>query len=250
METPARTERPLALVTGGARRIGAAIVRRLHAAGYDIALHHFASAREAQALVAELEAARPGSAAAFTADLRVFDRIPELCAQVVGRFGRLDALVNNASAYYTTPFGGVTPAQWDDLFAINVRAPFFLAQCAAPHLAHRAGAIVNLIDAYAERPRSGISAHAASKAALMGATRALAVELAPQVRVNGVSPGAILWPTQGQDDGLQQALIDRTPLARTGTAEEVAEAVRWLLQDASYLTGEILNLDGGRNALG
>ena len=250
METPTPTERPVALVTGAARRIGAAIAARLHAAGYDIALHHHASTDQAHALVDALNARRPVSARAFGADLSESDRIPELLAHVVGHFGRLDALVNNASTYFDTPFGTVTPAQWDELFAINARAPFLLAQCAAPHLLHRNGAIVNLVDAYAERPRIGISAHAASKAALIGATRALALELAPKVRVNGVSPGAILWPETGAETTLQTTLLARTPLARTGSADEVAEAVRWLLQDATYLTGEILNLDGGRTRLG
>lgn len=247
---PTSSGHPVALVTGGAKRIGAAIVRRLHAAGYDIALHHRASADEARSLANELNRVRAGSLITLAADLRDFDRIPELVAQTVGRFGRLDALVNNASAYYATPFGKVTPAEWDDLLAINARAPFFLAQTAAPHLAHRQGAIVNMVDAYAEQPRSNISAHAASKAALTGVTRALAVELAPKVRVNGIAPGAILWPEHGIDDALSSQLISRTPLARAGNAEEVAEAVRWLLQDATYMTGEILRLDGGRNTLG
>lgn len=244
------TERPVALVTGAAKRIGAAIARRLHASGYDIALHHHASTGEARALANELNAMRADSVITLAADLREFDRIPELVAQTVGHFGRLDALVNNASVYYATPFGKVTPNEWDDLFAINARAPFFLAQAAAPHLAYRCGAIVNMIDAYAEQPRSDISAHAASKAAHAGATRALAVELAPQVRVNGVAPGAILWPENGIDQALSSQLIARTPLARAGSAEEIAEAVRWLLQDATYMTGEILRLDGGRNTLG
>lgn len=244
------TDRPVALVTGAAKRIGAAIAKHLHRAGFDIVLHHHASMAEAAALLGELNAERPYSAFSLAADLRDFDRIPELIAQSVGHFGRLDALVNNASAYYATPFGNVTPTEWDDLFAINARAPFFLAQAAAPHLANRAGAIVNMIDAYAEQPRRDISAHVASKAALIGATRALALELAPKVRVNGVAPGAILWPENGIDQSLSSQLIARTPLARAGSAEEVAEAVRWLLQDATYMTGEILRLDGGRNVLG
>lgn len=244
------TSSPVALVTGGAKRIGAAIVRRLHAAGFNIALHHHASAEDARRLADELNAASPGTVITLAADLRDFDRIPELIAQTVGHFGQLDALVNNASAYYATPFGTVTPTQWDDLFAINARAPFFLAQAAAPHLAYRSGAIVNLVDAYAEQPRADISAHAASKAALAGATKALAVELAPKVRVNGVAPGAILWPEEGIDPALSSQLLSRTPLKRAGTAEEVAEAVRWLLQDATYMTGDILRLDGGRTALG
>lgn len=247
---PTFTSRPVALVSGGGKRIGAAIVRHLHGAGFDIALHHHASADAARALASELDALRAGSVITLAADLREFDRLPELVAQTVDHFGRLDALVNNASTYFATAFGTVTPAQWDELFAVNARAPFFLAQAAAAHLAQRGGAIVNLIDAYAEQPRAGISAYAASKAALAGITRALAIELAPKVRVNGIAPGAILWPEDGIDPALQAQLIARTPLARAGSAEEVAEAVRWLLQDASYLSGEILRLDGGRNALG
>ena len=184
----------VALVTGSARRIGAAIARRLHAAGYDLALHYRDSEADARALAAELEAARANSTLLLQADLAQFDRLPELVARTIGRFGRLDALVNNASAFYPTAFGSTTPAQWDALFAINARAPFFLAQAAAPHLANTSGAIVNITDIYAERPLREHAVYAMSKAALLHMTRALALELAPQVRVNAVSPGAILWP--------------------------------------------------------
>ena len=238
--------RPAALVTGSARRIGAAIARRLHAAGFDLALHYRDSAGEAQALASELESARAGSVVLLQADLAQFDRLPELVAKAVGRFGRLDALVNNASAFYPTPFGATTPAQWDELFAINARAPFFLAQAAAPHLASANGAIVNIADIYAERPLRGHAVYAMGKAALLHMTRALALELAPQVRVNAVSPGAILWPENGKDPEAQSALLARTPLGRIGTPGEIAEAVRWLLQDARYCTGQVLRVDGGR----
>lgn len=238
--------RPAALVTGSARRIGAAIARRLHAAGFDLALHYRDSAGEAQALASELESARAGSVVLLQADLAQFDRLPELVAKAVGRFGRLDALVNNASAFYPTPFGATTPAQWDELFAINARAPFFLAQAAAPHLASANGAIVNIADIYAERPLRGHAVYAMGKAALLQMTRALALELAPQVRVNAVSPGAILWPENGKDPEAQSALLARTPLGRIGTPGEIAEAVRWLLQDARYCTGQVLRVDGGR----
>ena len=238
--------RPAALVTGSARRIGAAIARRLHATGFDLALHYRDSAGDAQALAAELESARAGSVVLLQADLAQFDRLPELVAKAVGRFGRLDALVNNASAFYPTPFGATTPAQWDELFAINARAPFFLAQAAAPHLASANGAIVNIADIYAERPLRGHAVYAMGKAALLQMTRALALELAPQVRVNAVSPGAILWPENGKDPEAQSALLARTPLGRIGTPGEIAEAVRWLLQDARYCTGQVLRVDGGR----
>ncbi len=243
--------RPAVLVTGAARRIGAAIARRLHAAGCDLALHYRDSAAEMSVLAAELEAGRPGSVLALQADLAEFDRLPELVAGAVGRFGRLDGLVNNASAFFATPFGATTPEQWDALFAANARAPFFLAQAAAPHLRAAGGAIVNLADIHGERPVSGPVVYGRAKAALIQMTRALALELAPAVRVNAVAPGAILWPegaagSAGKDRHARQAVLARTPLGRTGTVEEVAEAVRWLLRDATYTTGQLLRLDGGR----
>lgn len=238
--------RPVALVTGSARRIGAAIARTLHAAGYDLALHCRGSRADADALAAALDATRPGSTFVQQADLAEFDRLPELVARTIGRFGRLDALVNNASGFTPTPIGTATPAQWDALFASNARAPFFLAQAAAPHLAARRGAIVNLADIYGERPLRGHTIYCMAKAALIMMTKSLALELGPDVRVNAVAPGAILWPEAGGDASKQKAMLARTPLGRMGTPEEVAEAVRWLLQDARYSTGQVLHLDGGR----
>ncbi|GAA5083167.1 pteridine reductase [Lysobacter panacisoli] len=243
---PAANTAPVALVTGAARRIGATIARTLHGAGYDVALHYRSSDAEARALAGELERVRPGSTLLLQADLSEFDRLPELIAHTVGRFGRLDALVNNASTFTPTPIGTVTPTQWDALFASNARAPFFLAQAAAPHLQATGGAIVNLGDLYAERPLRGHAIYCMAKAALLMMTRSLALELGPKVRVNAVSPGAILWPEERTDTSAQEAMLARTPLGRTGTPEEVAEAVRWLLQDASYSTGQVLHLDGGR----
>jgi len=238
--------RPVALITGAARRLGAAIARHLHGAGYDLALHYRGSAVEMRALAAELDASRAGSVLTLQADLAEFDRIPELVAQAIGRFGRLDALVNNASGFAPTPIGATTPAQWEALFAANARAPFFLAQAAAPHLAAARGAIVNLADIYAERPLRGHTVYCMAKAALVMATKSLALELAPDVRVNAIAPGAILWAEHDSSDAKKSALLARTPLARTGTPEEVAEAVRWLLQDATYSTGQVVRLDGGR----
>lgn len=239
--------RPVALVTGAARRLGAAIARTLHAAGFDVALHCHRSRAEADALAKALDAARPGSALVLPSDLAEFDRLPELVANTVGWRGRLDALVNNASAFFPTPFGATTPAQWDALFAANARAPFFLTQAAAPHLRATRGAVVNLTDIHAERPLREHAVYGMSKAALVHMTRALALELAPDVRVNAIAPGAILWPEDdGKSDAAKAALLARTPLGRTGTPEEVAEAVRWLLQDARYTTGQVLRLDGGR----
>ncbi len=241
---------PVALITGSARRIGAAIARRLHAEGFDLALHYRGSAADMHALVAELDAMRPGSVLAVQADLSEFDRLPELVAQAVGRFGRLDALVNNASSFKTTPIGPTTPQQWDELFASNARAPFFLAQVAAPHLKATRGAIVNLVDIYAERPLAGHTVYCMAKAALLMATKSLALELAPDVRVNAVAPGAILWAENEISEAKQQAMLARTPLARTGTPEEIAEAVRWLLRDATYVTGQVIRVDGGRTLAG
>ena len=241
------SSRKVALVTGAARRIGAAIARRLHADGYDLALHYRSSQAEMDALLAELNASRAGSVIALQADLAAFDRLPELIARTVGQFGRLDALVNNASAFYPTPIGSVTPAQWDELFASNARAPFFLAQAVAPHLKATGGGIVNIADIHAETPLAGYSVYCMAKAALLMLSKSLAVDLAPEVRVNSIAPGAILWPEHGKDEAAQAALLARVPLARMGVPEDIAAAVAWLLGDASgYVTGQTLHVDGGR----
>jgi pteridine reductase len=241
---------PVALVTGGARRIGAAIVRRLHADGYDIALHCRHSIEEAQLLAAELAQVRANSVLLLQANLDALDRAPALVAATVERFGRLDALVNNASAFFPTPLGSTLVAHWDALFAANVRAPFFLAQAAAPHLRATHGGIVNLVDIHGERPLRDHAVYGMSKAALIHMTAALALELAPDVRVNAVAPGAILWPEHGKNPDGQQRLVAATPLARIGTPAEIAEAVRWLLRDATYCTGQVIRVDGGRSIVG
>jgi len=239
----------VALVTGGARRIGAAIARRLHRAGYRLAVHAHGSGAELAALCAELEAARAGSTLALQADLSDASAPAALVTACLARFGRLDALVNNASNFFPTPLEQATPAQWDALLAVNARAPFLLAQAAAPALRGAGGSIVHLTDAALAHPLPGHAAYSAAKGALAALTAALAVDLAPRVRVNAVAPGAILWPESGKDEAARAQVLARTPLGRIGTAEEVAEAVRWLLQDATYLTGHTLTLDGGR-ALG
>lgn len=239
-------ERPVVLITGAARRVGATIARSLHAAGYDLALHYRNSRNDLELLIAELEAARPHSTLALQAELADVERLPQLVAATIDRFGRLDGLVNNASAFYPTPIGTITAAQWDELFAANARAPLFLAQAAAAYLTASKGSIVNLIDIYAEQPLAQHCVYGMAKAALAMATRALAVDLAPNVRVNGVAPGAVLWPEAGKDAEDQQQLIARTLLQRAGTPEDVAGTVLWLIRDASFVTGQIIRVDGGR----
>ncbi|WP_313401358.1 pteridine reductase [Stenotrophomonas sp.] len=236
----------VALVTGSARRIGAGIARHLHAHGYRVALHANHSLEELQSLAFDLESERAGSVLAVQADLRDLSELPDMVEQVVSHFGRLDALVNNASNFYPTPLGQITPEQWDDLFAVNARAPLFLAQAAAPHLVRQRGAIVNLTDLHATQPLREHPVYSSAKAALEMVTRSLALEMAPHVRVNAVAPGAILWPEQGKSEAAKQKLMERTPMARLGTPHEIAAAVRWLLDDAGYLTGQVLRLDGGR----
>ncbi|MEO6227023.1 MAG: pteridine reductase [Thermomonas sp.] len=237
----------VALITGAARRIGAAIARRLHADGYNLALHYRSSQGEMAALLAELNGVRADSAISLQADLAEFDRLPELVAKTVGHFGRLDALVNNASGFYPTPIGTAMPSQWDDLFASNARAPFFLAQAAAPHLRAARGGVVNLADIHGEKPLADHAIYCMAKAALLMLTKSMATDLAPEVRVNAIAPGAILWPDHHDDEGAQAATLARTPLPRLGTPEEIAAVVSWLLGDASYVTGQTIHVDGGRH---
>lgn len=234
------------LITGAGRRIGAQIATTLHAAGYRVALHAHRSGEALGARVAELCALRAGSAQALHADLRLPEAPARLVADCIAAFGRLDGVVNNASAFYPTALGAATAAQWDELFAVNARAPFFIAQAAAAQLRQHRGAIVNITDLHAQQPMRNHPLYGASKSALEMLTRSLALELAPEVRVNAVAPGAILWPEQGKSAAAMQALLARTPLARIGTPEEIAEAVRWLLDDAGFVTGHTLHVDGGR----
>ena len=245
--TESSASRPAALVTGAAKRVGAAIARTLHAAGYDLVLHYRNSRAELDALRDQLESVRSGSTLVIQADLADADGMPHIVEKCTTRFGRLDALVNNASSFFPTPVGAITARQWDDLFASNARAPLFLAQAAAPALRATHGAIVNLVDIYAQRPLARHPVYCMAKAALAMMTLALAKELAPEVRVNGVAPGAVLWPESGKAYADQNDLIARTPLQRAGSPEDVCAAVLFLLRDAKFTTGHILNVDGGRS---
>ncbi len=237
------------LVTGAARRIGATIARTLHAAGANVALHCHRSRDEADRVAAELNATRPRSCVVVQADLMDLAALPKLVDEAAGALGGLDGLVNNASSFYATPFERIGSREWDDLIGTNLRAPLFLAKAAAAKLAERRGAIVNIVDIHAERPLANFLVYSVAKSGLAGLTRALALELGPEVRVNGVAPGAILWPDAGKhfDPDERERIEATTPLARIGSPEDVAGAVKYLLLDAPFVTGQVLAVDGGRS---
>lgn len=236
-----------ALITGAGKRIGACVARLLHAHGMNIAIHYRGSAADAGALAAELNAARADSAITVQADLRDTVRLKALVAEVVEQAGRLDLLLNNASSFYPTPLADVTEEHWDDLLGTNLKAPLFLAQAAAPHLEKSGGCIINIVDIHAQRPLSNHPVYGPAKAGLAMLTRSLAKDLAPAVRVNGVSPGAILWPADGMPEKTEQAIIRQVPLKRTGEPDDIAKAILFLVKDAPYITGQIIAVDGGRS---
>ena len=235
------------LITGGARRVGAEIVRTLHGAGASILLHYRTSAAEAGELAAELNAQRRGSVALHAADLGEEGFAESLVAAARRAFGGIDILVNNASSFYPTPLGTITAQQWDDLFGSNLRAPLFLSQAAAPALRERRGLIVNMVDIHGLRPLRDHAVYCAAKAGLAMLTRSLARELGPEVRVNGVAPGPVLWPEQALDPALQAEIIGKTALKRAGTPQDVARTVLFLALYAPYITGQIIAVDGGRS---
>jgi pteridine reductase len=235
------------LITGAAKRIGAAIARTLHGAGANVAIHYFTSAAPADALAAELNSQRPDSARAYGADLRETAALQGLVDAVVADSGRLDALVNNASSFYPTPLGSITEAQWQDLIGSNLKAPLFLSQAALPHLRAAKGCIVNIVDVHSQRPLRHHPVYGPAKAGLAMLTRSLAKDLGPDIRVNGVSPGAILWPEEGLEERIQKAIVRETALKRPGEPEDIAATVLFLVRDAPYVTGQIIAVDGGRS---
>ncbi len=238
---------PAVLVTGAAKRIGATIARKFHTQGYGVIIHCNHSLREAGQLAARLNRLRQNTAVVLQADLGNDRDVKALAERAPLAFGRLDVVINNASAFYPTPFGKVTRRDWDALVDSNLRGAFFLCQTLSPILSERHGAIVNLLDIYADRPLAHYPVYSIAKAGLQAMTRSLAIELAPSVRVNGVAPGAILWPEQEQDDSdSHQAILSKVPLGTTGTAEDIAETVYFLAARASYVTGEVVRVDGGR----
>ena len=238
------------LITGGARRVGAAIARRAHASGASVAIHYRRSARDAQALVGELNAVRAGSAVALDGDLLGIGALEGLIARTLGAYGRLDVLVNNASTFYPTPVGTITPAQWDDLLGTNLRAPLFLSQAAVPALTATQGLILNLIDIHAYRPLKRHPVYCAAKAGLVMLTQSLARELGPAIRVNGIAPGPVLWPDGPMDEEHKATIISRTALKRIGTPDDIARAALFFMTDAPFITGQILAVDGGRSTSG
>jgi pteridine reductase len=237
----------VALITGAARRVGAVIARTLHARGMDVVIHYRHSAADAEGLRDALLAARPDSVLLLNADLLQGASLPELIRRAHAWRGRLDALINNASSFYPTPVTQVSEAQWNDLLGSNLKAPFFLAQAAAPFLREARGSIVNIADIHADRPLKEYPVYSIAKAGLVMLTKALARELAPEVRVNAVAPGAILWPEHDATEATRRYVIAGTALKRLGDPEDVARAVAFLLEDAPYMTGQVLTVDGGRS---
>ncbi|HZM44374.1 MAG TPA: pteridine reductase [Burkholderiales bacterium] len=237
------------LVTGGARRVGAAICRRLHGAGAELLVHYRSAAAEARALQAELNARRMNSLALVQADLLKASAASQVVKAAVKEFGRLDALVNNASSFFPTVVGEITEKMWDDLIGTNLKAPLFLSQAAAGELRKQHGAIVNIIDIHAELPMRNHAVYTAAKGGLLALTRALARDLAPEIRVNGVAPGTILWPDDEawRDEVSRQRIINQTALKRIGEPDDIAATVQFLLADAPYITGQVIAVDGGRS---
>jgi pteridine reductase len=241
-------EGKVVLVTGGAKRVGAAIVRTLHGEGAHIMIHYRASAADAKVLKDQLNTARAGSAATVQAELLETETLPSVILQTLDTFGRLDALINCASTFYPTTLAEASETSWVELIGSNLKAPLFLSQAAAPHLRATRGSIINITDIHAERPLKGYVVYNIAKAGLRGLTHALARELAPDVRVNAVAPGPIMWPDDSQfNDAEREAIIAHAPLKREGSPEDIAKAVRYLLRDAPYVTGQTINVDGGRH---
>jgi len=240
------SEHKVVLITGAAHRIGATTARLLHGQGMNIVLHYRHSREAAEKLQLELEHQRADSVVLAQADLHHTNELRQLAKQAAQVWDRLDVLINNASTFYPTPVESASVEQWDDLMGSNVKAPFFLSQAAAPYLQEQQGCIVNIVDIHAERPLRNFPIYSMAKASLGMMTKALAAELGPEIRVNGVAPGAILWPENLEDED-KEKIISRTFLKRRGSPDDIAKAILYLIRDASYMTGQILAVDGGRS---
>ena len=237
--------RKTVFITGAAHRIGAAVARDLHAHGMDIVIHYNTSAGPARSLADSLNAERAGSAHLVQADLAGDVDYDAVITEAAACTGSLHVLINNASQFYPTPVGGTTREQWREIVDTNMQAPFFLSQACVPYLRETCGSIINMTDIYGSSPLRDYSVYSAAKAGLIMLTRALARELAPEIRVNGVSPGSVMWP-EGMDEAARTAVLERVSLGRQGTTGDVAAGVRFLILEAEYMTGQVLNIDGGR----
>ncbi len=237
------------LITGGAKRVGAAICRLLHANGAQLMIHYRSSTSEARALQAELNLKRPNSAAIIQGDLLNLAVLPSIVQETIKHFGKLDVLINNASSYYATEIGEIDDEQWEDLVGSNLKAPLFLSQAAAPELRKQLGCIINITDMHVERPKKGYIVYSVAKAGLVTLTKSLAHELSPEVRVNAVAPGPVMWPEDNPqfDEVYRQRVITQTLLKRIGEPDDVAKAVKFLIQDAPFITGLVIAVDGGRS---
>jgi pteridine reductase len=242
-------ENQVVLITGGAKRVGSSICRLLHAGGARLMIHYRTSVDEARSLQAELNLLRSDSAAIIQGDLLNLAVLPSLVKSTIKHFGRLDVLINNASSYYATEIGKIKQEQWQDLMGSNLKAPLFLSQAAAPELRRRRGCIINITDMHVERPKKGYIVYSVAKAGLVTLTRSLAQELGPEVRVNAVAPGPVLWPEDNAqfDEVYRQRVISQTLLKRIGEGDDVAKAVRFLILDAPFITGQVIAVDGGRS---
>lgn len=242
-------ENKAVLITGGAKRVGAAICRLLHAHGANLMIHYRSSINEARALQAELNLQRPNSVAIIHGDLLNLSVLPSLVKETVNQFGHLDVLINNASSYYPTEIGEIDDEQWNDLVGSNLKAPMFLSQAAAPELRKNHGCIVNITDMHVERPKKGYVVYSVAKAGLVTLTKSLAHELSPDVRVNAVAPGPVMWPEDNPqfNEVYRQRVISQTLLKRIGEPNDVAKAVKFLIQDAPFITGQVIAVDGGRS---
>lgn len=245
-ENTENKEPRVALITGAAHRVGATITRLLHAQGMNIIVHYRHSKKAAHALQEELNALRENSIVLIQADLHQTKKIHSMVEEAIKAWGRLDVVINNASSFFPTPIGSVTEDKWEDLIGSNLKAPFFLCQAAAGYLAQTKGCIINIVDIHADRPLKNYPVYSIAKAGLTMLTKAMARELGPDVRVNGVAPGAILWPEQDIDEVTKQRIVSRTVLKRKGEPQDIALAVKYLIQDATYMSGQVLVIDGGR----
>lgn len=236
----------VALVTGAAKRIGADIARTLHAEGATVVIHYGQSASAAAKLVSELNEKRADSCFSYSAMLGDINGLSEMIKKIIALAGRLDILVNNASSFYPTSMGEISESDWNNLFDSNLKGPLFLSQAAAPYLSESSGCIVNMVDIHAQRPLAKHPVYCSAKAGLVMLTKSMALELGPRVRVNGVAPGIIIWPEGDQDEALQDDMLSRTALKRKGSVKDITDTVLFLVRDAAYITGQIINVDGGR----